>query len=317
MENVIITGATGEIGLALVSELLLHGKQVTVIVRPDSKRVARLPSSKSLRIIACGLDGLSELNGRSDLSGRFDVFYHLGWDYSRDHNNVDQQILNVGYTLKAIDVAGRLGCSCFVGAGSQAEYGRVNGKIDEATPCYPETAYGIAKLCAERMSRLSCEQKGIRCIWPRIFSVYGPGDAESTMVMSVTRQLLAGHVPSLTMGEQTWDFLYTSDCAKALRLLGENETCEGVYCIGSGLTRPLRSYIEELRDNIDPKLSLGFGEIPYSERQVMNLSVSIDKLVRDTGFQPEVQFAAGIRRTIQWCREHSQVEETGFGAGGA
>lgn len=313
MENVIITGATGEIGLALVSELLSQGKQVTVIVRPDSKRVARLPSNTSLQIVACELDGLSELIGRSGLSEHFDVFYHLGWDYSRDHNNVDKQILNVGYTLKAIDVAVQLGCSCFVGAGSQAEYGRRDGVIDEDTPCFPETAYGIAKLCAEQMGRLVCEQKGIRFVWPRIFSVYGPGDAESTMVISVIRQLLAGKIPALTKGEQMWDFLYTSDCAKALWLLGEKETCEGVYCIGSGMTKPLRNYIEELRDNIDPKLSLGFGEIPYSERQVMNLSVSIDKLVKDTGFQPEVKFAAGIRQTIQWCREHPQIEQTGYG----
>lgn len=313
MENVIITGATGEIGLALVDELLEQNKNVTVIARPKSKRISRLPQNRNLNIIECELENLLELSHPSGLSEHYDVLYHLGWDYSREHNNVDKHLLNIGYTLKAVEVAVQFGCSCFVGAGSQAEYGCVDEKIDETTSCCPETAYGIAKLCAEQMSRLFCEQKGIRYIWPRIFSVYGPGDAESTMVMSVIRQLLAGKIPPLTKGEQMWDFLYTSDCARALWLLGEKETCEGVYCIGSGMTKPLRSYIEELRDNIDSKLSLGFGEIPYSERQVMNLSVSIDKLVKDTGFQPEVKFAAGIRQTIQWCREHPRIEQTGYG----
>lgn len=313
MKNVIITGATGEIGLALVKELLAQNMNVTVISRPKSKRKSRLGQHKNLQIVECELENLSDWTYCGNLSGHFDIFYHLGWDYSRDHSNVDKHLLNVNYTLKAVEAAVRAGCSCFVGAGSQAEYGRADGMIDENTPCFPETAYGIAKLCAEQMSRLSCEQKGIRFIWPRIFSVYGPGDAESTMVMSVIRQLLAGKVPLLTKGEQLWDFLYTSDCARALRLLGETEACQGVYCIGSGITKPLKSYIEELRDNVDRELALGFGGIPYSGRQVMNLNVNIDKLVRATGFQPEVEFTIGIQQTIQWCRDHPQIELTGYG----
>lgn len=313
MKNVIITGATGEIGLALVNELLTQNKNVTVIVRPNSKRTGRLPENKNLQIVKCELENLLEFSNSCKFSERFDVFYHLGWDYSRDHNNVDKQLLNVVYTLNAIKTAVHLGCSCFIGAGSQAEYGRRDGLIDEDTPCFPETAYGIAKLCAEQMSRLFCEQQGIRFVWPRIFSVYGPGDAESTMVISVIRQLLADKSPALTKGEQMWDFLYVSDCARALRLLGEKETCDGAYCIGSGISKPLRLYIEEIRDCINKKMPLVFGEVQYSKRQVMNLNVSIEKLTNATGFQPEITFPVGIRRTVQWCREHPQIQQTGYG----
>lgn len=315
MNNVIVTGATGEIGLALIDELLLQNKEITVLVRPNSKRTGRLPHNEHLRVVECGIDNVLEYVNAGSLSGSFDVFYHLGWDYSRVHNHVDKHLLNVRYTLDAIEAAVRLGCQCFVGAGSQAEYGRVDEKIDESTPCFPETAYGIAKHCAGRMGELSCAQKGIRFVWPRIFSVYGPGDAESTMVISVIRQLLAGKVPALTKGEQLWDFLYAADAARALRLLGETDTCEGIYCIGSGETKQLKFYIEELRDCIDKNLPLAFGEIPYSEKQVMNLSVCIDKLKDDTGFQPKVLFGTGIRNTIQWCQEHPQVVETGYGEG--
>lgn len=314
MENVIMTGATGEIGLALVKELLSAGKNVTVIARPNSKRIGRLPQNDNLHIIECKLENLSELQNCGSISGIFDAFYHLGWDYSRDHNNVDKQLLNIGYTMDAVNTAAKLGCSCFIGAGSQAEYGRAEGKISEMTSCVPETAYGIAKYCAGRMAELLCEQKGIRYVWPRIFSIYGPGDAESTMVMSVIRQLLAGKEPDLTKGEQMWDFLYTSDCARALRLLWENSVCEGVYCIGSGTAKPLRSYIEKIRDNISEELLLGFGKLPYSDRQVMNLSVNIDRLTKDTGFKPNIMFDEGIRETIEWCREHHRVEKTGYGA---
>lgn len=309
MKNVIVTGPTGEIGLALVQELLLQDINVTVIIRPGSKRAGRLPRHKNLRVVECEMRYLTKYEEPGD----FEVFYHLGWDYSRDHSCVDKHLLNAQYTIEAVELAAKLGCKCFVGAGSQAEYGRAEEKIDEFTPCFPETAYGIAKCCAGRMAELACRQKGLRYVWPRIFSVYGPGDAESTMVMSVIRQLLAEKVPALTRGEQMWDFMYAADAARALRLLGEREDCEGIYCIAGGRQRRLKSYIEEIRDCIDGNLQLGFGEIPYSEKQVMNLNVDIGKLIKDTCFQPETSFTEGIRATIQWCIEHPQVEKTGYG----
>lgn len=309
MKNVIVTGATGEIGLALVNELLSHDKKVTALTRPHSKRTGRLPQHKNLRIVEWEMKNLKKYEAPDS----FEVFYHLGWDYSRDHNCVDKHLLNAQYTLEAVELAAKMGCKCFVGAGSQAEYGRVEGKKKESTPCFPETAYGIAKCCAGRMAELSCRQKGLRYVWPRIFSVYGPGDAESTMVMSVIRQLIAGKVPVLTKGEQMWDFIYAADAACALRLLGEKDNCEGIYCVAGGRQRQLRTYIEEIRDCIDSNLQLGFGEIPYAEKQVMDLDVDISKLVRDTCFQPKISFAEGIQKTIQWCQEHPQVERTGYG----
>lgn len=309
MENVIVTGPTGEIGLALVKELLSHDINVTALVRPHSKRTGRLPQHNHLRVIECEMENLKNCK----IQDHFEVFYHLGWDYSRAHDRVDKHLLNAQYTLEAVELAVRMGCKCFVGAGSQAEYGRIGGKKTESTPCFPETAYGIAKYCAGRMAELSCKQKGIRYVWPRIFSVYGPGDAESTMVMSVIRQLMAGKIPALTKGEQMWDFMYSADAACALRLLGEKDNCEGIYCIAGGCKRQLRTYIEEIRDCIDRNLQLEFGKIPYAENQVMDLDVDISKLTKDTYFQPETSFEEGIRKTIQWCMEHPQVEITGYG----
>ena len=55
----------------------------------------------------------------------------------------------------------KLGCYKFIGAGSQAEYGRVEGKLTALTLTFPENGYGIAKLCAGQMSRILCEQKNM------------------------------------------------------------------------------------------------------------------------------------------------------------
>lgn len=96
-----------------------------------------------------------------------------------------------------------------------------------------------------------------------------------------------------------WDYLYSKDAARALCLLGEKGRDGKIYCIGSGQARPLREYMEMLRNAIDPALPLGIGEIPYGEKQVMYLCADISDLTEDTGFTPEVGFEEGIRETIK------------------
>lgn len=58
---------------------------------------------------------------------------------------------------------------------------------------------------------------------------------------------------------------------------------------------------------IDNALPLGFGEVPYSEKQVMHLEADISALRKDTGFKPETDFETGIRQTIEYYREMNNV----------
>ena len=159
------------------------------------------------------------------------------------------QLLNIQYTLDAVKTAKLLGCKRFVGAGSQAEYGRTEKKLNAAVPTFPENGYGIAKLCAGQMSRIQCEQEGMEHIWARILSIYVPYDGENTMIMSVIRTLLKGEKPLSTKGAQQWDYLYAKDAGYAMYLLGERGISGKTYCIGSGKTRALKDYITKKTEN--------------------------------------------------------------------
>ena len=211
--------------------------------------------------------------------------------------------MNVKYALDAVNVAAVMGCSAFIGAGSQAEYGRVEGKLNSQVPAFPENGYGMAKLCAGQMTRIQCEKLGIRHIWTRILSVYGPYDGSATMVMSTIGKLLRGEKPSCTKGEQMWDYLYSKDAGKAFYLLGEKGINGKVYCIGGGEARPLKDYIEDIRDAVNPQAEIGFGEVAYGPRQVMYLCADIQDLVKDTGFAPDYKFSEGIAETVEWCKK--------------
>lgn len=302
MKKVMITGATGAIGIALISKLIEEEVLVTVVCHRNSKRKNRIPVSEKVSIVECNLDELKILE--NILSDDYDVFYHLAWEGTTGEarNNMDIQIKNVEYTMDAVEVAKSLGCKCFIGAGSQAEYGRYHGKLNAKVAAFPENGYGMAKLCAGQMSRIRCEQLGMSHIWTRILSVYGPNDGMNTMVNSLICQLLDGKKPACSKGEQIWDYLYAKDAAYALYLLGDKGKHGQVYCIGSGEARPLKDYITAIRDEINPNIEIDFGAIPYSINQVMYLWADISDLKEDTGFEPRYSFVEGIIETIQWIK---------------
>ena len=309
MKKVVMTGPTGSIGIALIQQCIAQGIRVLAIVRPHSKRTDRIPCSPLVQVVACSLDTLCDLDEKAlERAGvesfDYDVCYHFAWaaTIGSGRNDRKLQTANIGYALDAVALAARLGCHTFVGAGSQAEYGRWEEKLSEYTPTFPESGYGMAKLCAGAMTRLECSRLGMRHVWARILSVYGPGDGEQTMISTVIRKLLAGEIPALTAGIQQWDYLHCRDAAKAMYLLGEKGRDGSIYCVGSGNARPLREYIEILRDCINPALALDFGAVAYGPQQIMYLCADIEKLTRDTGFIPEVDFEDGIRETIGWMR---------------
>lgn len=304
IKTAVITGPTGAIGTALCRLLCESGVIVYAVVRPESARLGQLFQHENLKIVFCDI---SELNKLPDLMGGItaDAFFHFAWAKTTGtgRNDMPAQIDNIQYTIDAVRAAKDLDCQVFIGAGSQAEYGRVEGSLTPNTPCFPENGYGMAKLCAGQMSRVEAQKLGIAHIWPRILSVYGPNDGKTSMISSVIIKLMDRAIPSLTAGEQQWDYLYCSDAARAMYQMAMKGLNGAVYPLGSGQARPLKEYIFSMRDAIDPMLKLGLGDIPYGDKQVMYLKADISDLSRDTGWQPETDFDTGIAKTIVWMKE--------------
>ena len=299
MKKAIITGATGAIGTALIEELIAHHVEVLVLAREGSARNDNIPKSPLVRIRYCALDALGTLENDTDTP--YDVFYHFAWEGTTGaaRNDMALQNRNVAYALDAVDAASRMGCHTFVGAGSQAEYGRVEGKLTADTPTHPEMGYGIGKLCAGLMTRERAHQLGMKHVWVRVLSIYGPRDGAQSMVMSTVNNLRAGVSPKFTKGEQLWDYLYSADAAAAFRLVGECGTDGKTYVLGGGKARPLADYIRDIRDVVAPEASLTFGEIPYGEKQVMHLEADISELTADTGWTPKYSFREGMETLIK------------------
>ena len=288
--------------MALIEECLRHDIEIYAVVRSSSGKAGRLPLSEKIHLTDCSLEDLSDLPGR--IPGGCDTFYHIAWGNTGEARNksTELQSRNIFYTLQAVRAAAELGCRRFIGAGSQAEYGPMDvEKISPDSPVNPSTPYGASKLAAGHLAGMLCRELGMECIWPRIFSVYGKYEKETTMVASGLRKMLAGEPTEFTPAMQRWDYLYSRDAGRAFYLIGEKGKGGSVYCVGSGLARPLKEYIEEMAA-LTGAGKPGIGAKPYPPGAVMNLCADIGTLTGDTGFIPEYTFEQGIRETIEWIK---------------
>ena len=296
MKKIVITGATSMIGSAIARCALDNGYYVLCLVRKNSSRIKNIPKSEKLSILQVDQSEYAQL----EIHDKYDEFYHLAWEktFGSSRDDVDTQENNIKYTLDAARFANRIGCSVFVGAGTQAEYGPVAEPLKPDTPINPQSGYGIAKYAAGKLCKLLCAQLGMRYNWLRIVSTFGPLDSHHMLIMYVINELMSGHSPELTKCEQIWDYLYCDDAAKAFLAIGNYGVDGKAYPLGSGNPRKLSEYLESLRDIVKIDGVLRFGEKEYYPYQPMYLYADISELTIDTGWKPEISFEDGIKKII-------------------
>jgi len=303
MQRVIVCGGAGFVGSALVKELLANHVEVFAVVRPgfSAKRNQSWLAGLDVSLLECDIRSISQIKQQVRECG-FDAWYQFAWDGLSGAPLVDYttQIMNIKWTMDAIVAAVELGCKKFVGAGSiaQRELG-----IDETEGLYDKyRVYKTAKLACEFMGRSVAAEWGIEFIWPIITNIYGPGEHSPRLINSMIRNLLAGKRQPLSEGRQYYDFIYITDAAKAFRLIGESGRAGRGYTIASGTVQPLRNFLEQLAVVVAPEAELGFGEFPFNGISLPKDAYSIKSLQEDTGFTPEVSFADGIAKTMDWIK---------------
>lgn len=303
MKNAVVTGATSFIGVSLTDRLIQSGYNVFAVVRPGSAKLNRLTPSDALRVIELDTDSISSLP--ESIGESADMFFHLAWEGTRapDSDNPGLQQKNYQSSIKAIEAAAELKCRVFVGAGSQAEYGEFKGGTDERYRAQPVTEYGKAKL---KTYRDGCEKANIlhmNFVWPRIFSVYGEYDYPSTLIMTCIRKMLRDEVVPLSQCVQKWDFLYVDDAAEALVQLGLKGRNGEIYNIASGILKPLKDYVLEIRKIIGSASQLEFGAVPYGDKGPVSFEPLVDKIRTELHWRPKTDFRTGIMKIIRYLGE--------------
>lgn len=223
----------------------------------------------------------------------------MGGTRGIDRNNIELQEQNFKYSISALHSAAKLKAKVFMSAGSQAEYGLQNEIISENTVPKPVTAYGKSKLKFYEYGIEFCKNNNnIKFVEPRFFSLYGAGDYEGTLIMSMLTKMLKNEPCDLTDCTQKWNFLNIKDAVAGIKILLENEQVKSdAYNFASKDTKELKSFLLEMKKITNSKSRLNFGIISHNDSGKYGINPDITKLL-NTGWQPKISFEDGIREII-------------------
>jgi nucleoside-diphosphate-sugar epimerase len=308
--RVLLTGASGFVGSHVLARFLRAGEHtVAIVLRPgrDPRRIQHLLDRIDVEVI---IGDVAQPQALAEPVRRFapDLVVHSAWAVPSTKNRHSvEHAEHVAHTIELVKLAHAAGARHFIGLGSQAEYGNAANQTTEEQPAQPTTLYGTAKLCAGLLAGQLCAVLGLRFAWLRLFATYGPGEDAGWLIPAMVHAFLAGQRPATTGGEQVWDYLYVEDAAEAIFRVATAPGATGVFNLGSGRGHTLREVIERVRDLIDPQAPIGFGELAYAADQVMHMQANIDRLRQATGWQPGIDLATGLRRTVDWFRQPGQL----------
>lgn len=308
MAKIIITAANSFIGRRLCKVLTDAGHFVYAVVRNYFTDKKMFDECQNLTLVYSDMDEYGKLYEKIDCS--CDIGIALAWNGTRGKERDDQplQEKNCRNSVSSVHSFIRKGCHIIMTAGSQAEYGPRNTteKVQETDVCNPNTEYGRYKLKFFQQASRICESHRVRLIEPRFFSLYGPDDSDKTMIVSIIRNMLRNAPCELTLCIQMWDFLYIDDAVEALFKLLQSESAEGVYNLGSGISRQLKDYIDIMKNITGSKSTLLYGAVAYPVTGIVHTNPSIMRLRETIDWEPKVSFEEGIQRVANMqrqCRE--------------
>lgn len=300
MKNVIVTGANGFIGSTLVNNLLKNGVKVVAIdISFAAPRIANFDQVVKLEV---GLDDVEKLKSLIP-AGEYDTMYHLAWAGVNGPSKADPtvQLNNIQLGINCAKLCKVIGVKKSLCAGTVAE------QAVHSLPNLLQTSggmmYGVAKHCAHLMLENYCKNIGLQFVWMQFSNIYGVGNKTGNLVSYTLGELMKGNEATFGPAAQPYDFIYVDDLLEAVYRLGDSETKQACYYIGSGSPRILRDYLLKIGELAGLKERVGIGIRPDDGIKYDFSMFDTAPLKEAIGDYVSTPFEEGIKKTITWLKE--------------
>jgi UDP-glucose 4-epimerase len=306
MMKVLVTGGAGFIGSHIVDRLAEEGHQVVVV--DNLATGLRRNVNRAASLYKTDIQGwrLERIFRNERPSVVLHLAAHVNVRRSVEDPVFDAQV-NVLGTMNVLQQAVRHGVRKVVFSSSGgAIYGEQElGPAPESHATNPMSPYGISKLCGEHYLFYFQRLSGIQVVSLRHANVYGPRqdpDGEAGVVAIFIRQMLNNQQPIINgNGRQTRDFVYVDDVVEA-NLAAMGQDSQGVYNVGTGT----ETSVNELFRMLSELTGMGCKEVhgPAKAGEQNRSVVDPSRLKQELGWEPKVSLAEGLKKTVDYFREH-------------
>lgn len=300
----LVTGGAGFIGSHLVGGLLEDGWRVRVLDDFSSGSPANLSAVGDPLEIVEG--DVRDAEAVAKVAAGVEVIFHQAAIASVPRS-IQEPIytdeVNLGGTLRVLEAARACGVRRVVFASSSAVYGNAGTPpLKESDATEPLSPYAVQKLAAEHYLRLYADLHPVETVALRYFNVYGERqDPESDYAAVVPLFVAAARAgKSLHIhgdGEQTRDFIYVQDVARANRLAADAPGVSGrCFNVASGRGTAVKELASVIAEAVGGSLSV--VSEPARPGDVRQSQADVEAARTDLDFEPRVGLEAGIRRTL-------------------
>ena len=297
--KLLVTGGAGFIGSHLL-QLLVQDADIETVVLDNLSSGSYSHVPGSIRLVEGDIcdKNIDELFAAE----HFDAVIHLAAQtmvpYSLEHPDEDCNTNLMGI-INILECCRKHGVKSVVFSSSAAIYGdNLNVPLKESERPLPTSFYGLTKMASEHYLRLYHDLYGINTTVLRFANVYGErqGDGGEGGVISIFCKLLAAGKPVTVFGngEQTRDFVYAGDIAKALL---KSVSLEGHHTINISTQEEtsLNQLLEAFRKAVGHQFTINYA--PARTGDIFRSVLCHDNCREYLGFVPSMGLTEGVQRT--------------------
>lgn len=297
--RVIVTGGAGFIGSHLVELLISQGHEAIVLDDQSTGKLHNLPTEAHYHYADIrNYNLLDRVFERLIKFGPVDCMFHLAARASIVPSIKDPHLyhdVNMNGTFNVLEMARRYEVKKLVYAASGSCYG-IPEQIPTTETCKidPQYPYALTKYTAEQYIMHWSKVYGMPFVSLRLFNVFGPRMCLSGGYGGLFSTILAqklNNQPVITMGngEQTRDFIYVTDVARAFLSTAESDVKNEIFNIGTGQSWS----VNQILDMLDISYTQ-VRRLPDRPGEPRDTCANISKIVKMLNWRPEVSFSDGL-----------------------
>jgi UDP-glucose 4-epimerase len=306
MRTFLVTGGAGFIGSHIAEALVARGDRVRVLDNLSTGHLTNMASFRE-RIEFIQADLLSASSVAQAVRGVDCVIHHaaLASVPLSVERPLDVHAACATGTLILLDQARRAGVRRVVYAASSSAYGDQPGAVKRETNVpAPLSPYAAAKLAGEMYCRAFAETYGLETVALRYFNIFGPrqdpASPYSAVIPLFISAMLKGQQPVIYGdGRQSRDFCFVANVVQANLLAADAENVSGrVFNIANGKSTDLLTLLDALnrllKMEVKPRHETArLGDVRESRADIAEARERL-------GYNPEVDFEDGLRRSIEY-----------------